>query len=45
MPSLMNILIMYHVHHLSTEMEGEDQQITPKSIPRDTNQAFPTHLS
>ena len=37
----MNVVIMCHVDHKSTEMEGENQQIVPKNTTRNTNQAYP----
>ena len=37
----MNTVIMCQVHHLSTEKEGENVQIVPKSTPINTKQAYP----
>ena len=41
MSFVMNILIMYHVHHLSTEIEGKNLTKVPKSTPKIANQASP----
>ena len=42
MPFVRNMLIMKHVHHLSTEKEGKKPYNIPKCIPIDTNQVNPT---
>ena len=42
MASVMIMVIMCHVDHLSAEMERENIQIVPKSTPRDINQVSPT---
>ena len=34
-----NMLIMYHVHHLSTEMEDKKPTKVPQSTPKNKNQA------
>ena len=39
-PYEMKILIMYHVHGLTTEMEGEPTNV-PKCTPENTNQVSP----
>ena len=39
---VMNIVIMYHVHQLSTQMEGKSLQVVPKSTPINNKQASPT---
>ena len=33
-----NMLIMYHVHHISTEMEGKNPTKVPRNMPKNTNQ-------
>ena len=38
----MNMLSIYHVHFLNTEMEGKIPIKVPKSTPKNTNQASPT---
>ena len=37
----MNMLIIYHVHHLSTEMEGKKPTKVPKSTPKNASKASP----
>ena len=41
----MNMLAMYHVHYLSTEMQGKTPTKVPKSTPKNTNQASPNNVS
>ena len=42
MSYVINISIMKHVHHLGTEMEGENLQIVPKCTSIDTSPTYPT---
>ena len=44
MPFVMNMLIMFHVCHLSMEMVGESLKIVPKSTPLDINLAYPIKI-
>ena len=37
----MNMLIMYHVPHLSAEMEGKKPTKVPQSKSENTKEAFP----
>ena len=38
MPSVMNMVIMCHAHHSSTEKDDKNLQTVPKSTPKDTDQ-------
>ena len=42
MPSVISLVIISHVHHLGTEMEGKNLQIVPKSTLINTNQVSAT---
>ena len=39
----MNMLTMYHVHLLGTEMEGKKTRKVPKSRPKNKNQTSPKY--
>ena len=39
----MSMFIMYHVYHLSTEIEDKKPTKIPKSTPANTNQASPVN--
>ena len=43
MQFVINMLIMNHVHPLTTEMKGKKTYKLPKCMPIDTNQINPTY--